>query len=484
MKSLLFIILYIKIYIALGGIVEFDEQKITFNEQTTHFYFAPLIGMFSSADAPAKFQPGNGISYVNMDHTYFRTSVEDQETLFLLVFHELDSPNFGHKKHNVIHYCCNPELISANICSTPNELIYGNLYASWVHQIEFSRGNLTTQFLWQQHILRSGMYGVALICCSSMSVGLNGQTIWMNPFGYLPGQYFGHIPFHASMATLYLGAFLVWLFLSIKYREELLFIQKCIGVIFFLGFFASLLFLFGLIGYNNYGKSLISALIWGIMTNSLKKAFCRALLLAVALGYLVITPVLRRKLLILFFMLSYLILSIFESVIVITEIDNQYEVYYLVFLHFPISLLNTIFYWWTFYALASTIKILNNTTKQTIKLNMYKNLFYILIITGICCAIYMAAELYFLLILIPNAWMYLWVWDDFWIAYYYAILVRIAIIWRPSHNNLRFSCKQTETQDTSQRSTLDSERAIDLQFIPTERIPHLQLMKELNEDDK
>lgn len=77
-----------------------------------------------------------------------------------------------------------------------------------------------------------------------------------------------------------------------------------------MGFFASLLFLFGLIGYNNYGKSckkdilfiffvplthffsqVISALIWGIMTNSLKKAFCRGLLLAVALGYLVITLV-------------------------------------------------------------------------------------------------------------------------------------------------------------------------------------------------
>lgn len=59
----------------------------------------------------------------------------------------------------------------------------------------------------------------------------------------------------------------------------------------------------------------------------------------------------------------------------------------------PRALLDTIFYWWIFYALLQTMRLLQ-TRRQTIKFEMYRNLFTVLIASGVVCSIVILAKMY------------------------------------------------------------------------------------------
>ena len=49
-----------------------------------------------------------------------------------------------------------------------------------------------------------------------------GETVWMNPYGHLPGELYGFLPFYGWMCVVYIIAAVGWFFLNFVYWKELL----------------------------------------------------------------------------------------------------------------------------------------------------------------------------------------------------------------------------------------------------------------------
>jgi len=106
---------------------------------------------------------------------------------------------------------------------------------------------------------------------------------------------------------------------------------------------------------------------------------------------------------------------------------------------FPVAFLDTAFYWWIFVSLLRTISQLQ-VRKQTIKLEMYRRFLITLVVSGVISALVIFSQLMVQMTKEPDdTWQTDWIWAAFWHILYFAILLAIAIIWRPTDNNTRYA---------------------------------------------
>jgi hypothetical protein len=95
--------------------------------------------------------------------------------------------------------CCSPDL--GTKCSTLGEVILKNTTDSigtlWLESIPFPKNITKNSFQARYSITHSGIYYSYLINCKSSSTGtvsIDGYTTFMNPFGYLNGEFFALMP--------------------------------------------------------------------------------------------------------------------------------------------------------------------------------------------------------------------------------------------------------------------------------------------------
>ncbi|ETO34181.1 hypothetical protein RFI_02916, partial [Reticulomyxa filosa] len=56
-------------------------------------------------------------------------------------------------------------------------------------------------------------------------VTFEGKSIWMNPYGHLPGDMYGYLPFFGWMSIAYLTVAFIWFLLNAFFWKELLYVQ-------------------------------------------------------------------------------------------------------------------------------------------------------------------------------------------------------------------------------------------------------------------
>ena len=60
---------------------------------------------------------------------------------------------------------------------------------------------------------------------------VTGTTTFMNPYGYLPGQYWSFHPFYMAMTVCYAIAAALWFILCACYWRELMSVQNWICLV-------------------------------------------------------------------------------------------------------------------------------------------------------------------------------------------------------------------------------------------------------------
>jgi hypothetical protein len=185
------------------------------------------IGMFSPKDSPSNSSPGNGNSFVKVDRNYNHlisinpitevftrekdSTSEDFTTAYVILFSSESRTALGIVDSNdqvkfctisplisQRHVCCSQELKAAGQCDSVGNVVFHqeNTPTFQVILLLFTTNNsVTVQQVFP--IEQSGIYYLMLVNCPDSHVGTvraNGEIVFMNPYGYLPGELYPYLP--------------------------------------------------------------------------------------------------------------------------------------------------------------------------------------------------------------------------------------------------------------------------------------------------
>lgn len=258
----------------------------------------------------------------------------------------------------------------------------------WQRDVTFGPNQTAAQLLAEYAVAKSGVHYLLFSSCEPRTgpVALDGSTLWMNPYGFLPGELYHLLPFYGAMSLLYLSLGVLWLILCARYWRELLRLQNCISGVIALGMVETATWYFDYVSFNASGTRGLGPVVVGVFASSVKKTVSRLLVLVVCLGYGVVRPTLGEAgwrvcvLGVLYFGCS-MVLDTVSNVGPITDVSVPLRLLFIV----PVALLDAAFYWWTFSALSATLAQLSSR-RQSAKLTLYRQFSRVLLASVVLSA--------------------------------------------------------------------------------------------------
>jgi len=318
-------------------------------------------------------------------------------------------------------------------------------------------------------VRQSGLYTLLLANCDALNrapLSITGESRWMNPFGYLPGELYGLMPFFGVLASLYLLLCGTWLTLCLLHRKDLLRLQTWISIVLLLGLLESAVKLGDYLAWNASGHRHTGALGAGIVLGVTKRALSRTLVVMVSLGYAVVRPSLGVQLPhALGLGAAYACLALWYDLVVQLPAHRRldsasgFAVSGPVVLAVLLALVDCAFYSWTFKALTSIISYLERK-KEARKLLLFRRFQSVLLWSmvfsgawGTFLTLEAAVHGFF-----EKHWQAQWSVSAVWEVLYVLVLGAIAFLWMPSENATRYAySSQLRTDESSDDSSSDSD---------------------------
>ncbi|ETO10142.1 hypothetical protein RFI_27235, partial [Reticulomyxa filosa] len=311
-------------------------------------------------------------------------------------------------------------------------------------------------------------------------VTFEGESVWMNPYGHLPGDVYGYLPFFGWMTVLYLIVGVFWFCLNAIFWEELLYVQvlwslkrkgkhSCITGVLTLCLFEMGTWYFDYLNFNNSGSRHRVPFFFGLLLSVTRRTVARMLVVAVAMGYGVVKPTIGSSKNMLFAIgcLYWVFALLFDALIHYNQTEKV-ETWMRVILIPPVAILNGIFWWWTFVSLNRTIEMLK-IRKQSAKLQLYKSFSIVLVAALIAAIAFAVYEMYYVLKELYFAeWDRLWFMEvGFWQILFTVIFISIMILWTPSQHSKTYAYAsqigQEEHDDEDNEDGVDEDED-DIQF--------------------
>jgi hypothetical protein len=181
------------------------------------------------------------------------------------------------------------------------------------------------------------------------------------------------------------------------------------------------------------------------------------LVVAVSLGWGIVQPTLgsHATKLILLGALYF----IFESALEIVQRysqSNSIADHWRLGLIIPVSILNSLFYWWMFLSLQRLIGHLDSR-KQYAKLSIYKKFAGVLILSLVLAVMYAMYQIYYASMgQDGNSWQKLWLLDQgIPLMIYTIVLVSISVLFLPSENSRAYAYSQLGSVDEMEMDAYD-----------------------------
>lgn len=300
-------------------------------------------------------------------------------------------------------------------------------------------------------VLQSGVQNVLFQLCpslvSSSSVALTGEISFKNPYGYLPGRFYGYLPFEGARFFAFLVFFVLYLGMVLKHRKHLLRLHYAILGVLVVATAEALSWFLAFSHMNSVGTPyccpfpavVISAMVFELI----QKTLSRALLLLICLGYGIARPSLQKGEWLSLGTLTLLYLGA-------TMLDEASEIGEArqiggsgggregggggsnrMLWSFPALLCDIVFLSWIYMSLVTMMKILREQN-ETYKLELY---------TRLSSTILLFVSLFgclTLVVLLSRIGFFVWPWTLLWaetVAWEvlnFAVLAAVCFLWRPS----------------------------------------------------
>ncbi|EDR41053.1 seven transmembrane domain protein [Dictyostelium discoideum AX4] len=302
---------------------------------------------------------------------------------------------------------------------------------------------------------QTGLYSLIVTTCKPASTNIDSpftvdaDLIFMNPYGYLTGDKYPFLYFNLILSAFYVGLFIMWAVLFLKFKDTALRIQYWISLVILLGFLESLTNYFTLSSINKIGHFSNAGVFFVTLFGTLKSGFARSLVVLVSLGYGVMVPRLPKPTIIKLSVITvvYLLIKGAQNYVYNSPTQTNSTQISFIYLTLPVSVLDTVFYWWI---LTSLTEIMNNlqTKNQTAKLLMFRSFIWVLLGSAVCSFIILMAEI---IVTWATSYEYSaqtsWVVEVSWGVSYFVVLVSICWIWKPNANNQKFAYSELADQD-------------------------------------
>jgi len=351
-------------------------------------------------------------------------------------------------------YCCTDSVIEAGRCDVANLhklIIPQNLPGAFLRSTLVKTdepSELTQDGISRHEIQASGEYVLLMAACDdgAMPVMISGTLESVDPYGYVPADQFGTMPFNLALSLAYLAVALAWALLCFWYSDQLMPLQMWISAVMLIALMESTLLYLHFVDWNEQGQPTGAITVMALLFGALKRAVSRILVMLVALGYGVVRPSLGEEMhRVLYLGGAYFALSFVYSLLLGFSsntrrvADSDYDlVSVLVFL---LAMVDTTFYVWIFSSINNLLTSLQ-ARKQGVKYLLYLQFRTVLLVLLACTCLW---ALYSSVIFLNDSggsnphWRMKWTIDALWELIYFAIFVAIAVLWAPSRNAQRYA---------------------------------------------
>ncbi|KAK5988762.1 Membrane protein PTM1 [Cladobotryum mycophilum] len=410
-------------------------------------------GMYSRTTWSGPVEPFILIKFLN-------SSTQQDDTIASLVIFEWKDSNFvgipDADAHATRLGLCNDDFIKQGLCNSTDKgefILAPNATEKSTNLILTKAVHLSDPTPIHYAIKKTGYYCV-------VTEGFNidkykAVVEFRNAYGELPATQIPKLPFYGGMTILYALVVVFWGFLYFQHRRDILAVQNYItAILIFL--VVEMLMTWGFYDYQNHnGTSTVGSkallIIVGIL-NAARNSFSFFLLLIVCMGYGVVKPTLGRTMIhVRWLAAAHFIFGLVYSITSML-ISPESAGPFVLLIVLPLAATLTAFYVWTLNSLNFTLKDLRDR-KQHIKEAMYKKLWWaILISVLVIFGFFFFNSFTFASVndpdFVPFHWKTRWFVLDGWLnIVYFADVVWIAYIWRPTANNRRFAMSDEIAQD-------------------------------------
>jgi len=417
------------------------------------------MAMYTPEDAPLSGPPGNGRSYIEFkDFKVDRTDMRQEfqaASIQLLVLPDYDVNSIGIDRLGQNFFCCTPtikltgEYEECKEDSQLNKLI--STLSSYDENnyvlVEFEKGQKHQSLTdWKFNVKGSQIHIIAVAVCDARigEVTLTGTTEWMNPYGHLPAQLYGFLPFYGWMCVIYLFASCVWFVLNAIYWKDILHVQNCITGVLAMCVIEMLTWYFDYLNLNNNGVRLNALFLFGMMTSVSRRTISRMLVVAVSMGYGVVKPILgeEKKRIIILGCVYWSFAFAFEVLIHYSQ-TQEVSPMLRTSLTLPVALLDGYFWCWIFTSLKDTVSTLKKK-RQVAKLGIYKKFSWCLGVSLAIALVFACFQFYYVWMkLYIEHWKIMWIQEiGFWQVLFTFLFFSIMTLWRPSRHASKYAYAQ------------------------------------------
>eukprot|EP00494_Astrolonche_serrata_P030146 UN30413 len=425
MLMLFFVLLYILQCSALIHKAQESQQPMIFAS------YKSLTGMamYAPGEAPSSGPPGNGDSTVTAKLILTRDRIEEKAEVELLVVPDKDMSGVGTWIENVDYFCCTKDIQGESDGCRGEEDLNKLIITPQLKQkgftnqnfksVKFDANEKSKNVNWVHEIKKTGLNIMVVAVCDPHvgTLTVEGETTWLNPYGHLPGELYGFLPFYGWMCVFYGLAALVWFALNFSYWNELLSIHSYITFVLLMCLLEMATWYGDYWYLNQEGTRHRIPFIFGMMTSVTRRTVSRMLVVAVSLGHGIVKPNLpshtTRSISILGFV--YWIFAFMFEVFIHYHETNQVSPTLRLILTPPVAILDGIFWWWIFVSLHTTVIELTSQ-KQSSKLSLYRNFSFTLGFALVVAFLFACYQLYYIWSsLYLEQWQYMWVMEvGFW----------------------------------------------------------------------
>lgn len=400
-----------------------------------------------------KFEAGGlGMCPITDDGEYSSSCTAKTGHVELAIFEQKSFGDVGVAINDTRYYCCDQAALQMKACKqdqTGQLLLPVPSAIMWHRRLELPPGIGTSlEHTDVFRVFETGMYVVLMGNCDAETgpILIDGHSEWKNPYGYLPGEVYGCLPFFFVLAVFYLGMGIVWMTLCMIYIKDLLGVQMWASLVLLLGMIETGAQYFDYRDWNIEGARSTGAESFAILFGAAKRALSLSLVLMVCMGYGVVRPSLGRDvhkimgLALVYFISSALWVALSSgSTTGDREFATRAGVNAAAILVFVNSTIMVAFYMWILQSIFGVIQHLR-ARRQTAKLNLYVQFRAVLgasVLFAIAWATYgivRSAEEE-----TNRRWESYWTVNAIWEVLYLAVLLATCFLLRPSMNNQRFS---------------------------------------------
>ena len=413
-----------------------------------------------------------GNSYINVDTTITSYMTTNKSIAVSMATYAVLE---GHH-HDTLEGMCGERDIRSNQWATNVDLQRSpTIYSGEVTIINSNLNLNGTYYIWIAHIKNSYLvsqeawHNVAFQICATESMNpmslVNGDVSFQNPYGYIPAELFGLLPFEVARMFAYFLFAIFFLFYYCKHRSSILPLHNYILFVFIVALIESSVWYVAYQSINNNGQPYCCPfpplVIASLVLQIFRQTFSRMLLLIISLGYGIVRPKLLGSewiaitiVSILYFITATVAqveeILVVQDVRLVTTSSLSYQI--------PALFMDVIFLTWIYKALSSTIRILTEF-QQTYKLEMYKQL-----ATTIGLFVTLFAIVTVLIILdksniIHWPWQWAWAQQVLWEILNFAVLASVCLVCRPNDRSQMLSyASQLPTEDPDDEDDYEADK--------------------------